>query len=534
MVNLKIVEDRLTPNEVYNWRVYFSASVAAFAAVMIGYSAFIGTSIALSSFKEEFGMESFSVAKLATVSANIVSVYQAGSFFGAFAGYPIGYFLGRKWGLFVAGLIFCIGAILQCVANHKTGLGIMYAGRVIVGFCIGVTSNLAPIYISEVSPATIRGRLIGLYELGWQIGAVIGFFINYGINLHVPKSNKQWLISFAVQLIPGGLLCIGALFITESPRWLASRERSEQALQNLAYLRGLPESAKYVQEEMEDIHTALDSDRKKGGTGFLAPITSLFSSRSFVKRLIVCVLLFVCQNGTGINAINYYSPTIFNSIGVTGLSTSLLTTGVFGIIKFFGAFVWLLFLVDRFGRRRLLLIGSVGGAFSMYYIGAYIAIAQPATHKSSTLSSGSISAMVFFYIWTCFYGPTWNGTPWVVSAEVFPQYVRPASQAFVSASNWLFAFIIARFTPQMFLAMSYGVYIFFATFMIISIAFVYFVLPESRQVPLERMNELFDNDVRPWEAHDIVMSRTRNEVVRIEHDSRRSELSHKIETMEKV
>jgi len=162
-------------------------------------SAFIGTTISLPSFKEEFGLENESAAKLATISANIVSVYQAGSFFGAFAGYPIGYFLGRKWGLVLVGVVFCIGALIQCLASHKTGLGIMYAGRVIVGFCIGIASNLAvihirlglrkflaeihtvlqPIYISEVSPAAIRGRLIGLYELGWQIGAVIGFFINY-------------------------------------------------------------------------------------------------------------------------------------------------------------------------------------------------------------------------------------------------------------------------------------------------------------------------------------------------------------------
>ena len=189
MVNLKIVEDRPTPKSVYNWRVYFSASVAAFAAVMIGYvsefiasmccacgdemlihlasgraspkfvqlcfcslwvliqSAFIGTTISLPSFKEEFGLENESAVKLATNSANIVSVYQAGSFFGAFAGYPVGYFLGRKWGLVLAGVVFCIGALIQCLASHRTGLGIMYAGRVIVGFCIGIASNLAVILV---------------------------------------------------------------------------------------------------------------------------------------------------------------------------------------------------------------------------------------------------------------------------------------------------------------------------------------------------------------------------------------------------
>jgi sugar porter (SP) family MFS transporter len=385
----------------------------------------------------------------------------------------------------------------------------MYAGRVIVGFCVGAASNLAPIYISEISPAAIRGRLIGLYELGWQIGAVVGFFINYGINLHIPQSNKQWLISFAVQLIPGGLLALGALVIVESPRWLASRDRNEKALHNLAYLRGLSADSDYVREEFEDITLALEADRLKAGRGFVAPIRALFVSRQLIKRLLLCVGLFVCQNGTGINAINYYSPTVFKSIGVNGTSNALLTTGVFGIIKFMGAGVWLLFLVDRFGRRPLLLIGSIGGALSMYYIGAYIAIADPASNTSNTLSPGGISAVVFFYIWTCFYGPTWNGTPWVVSAEVFPQHVRPASQAFVAASNWLFAFIVARFTPQMFSSMRFGVYLFFASFMILSIAFVWFFLPETRLVPLERMNELFSRDLPPWRAHDVVMSQAR-------------------------
>jgi sugar porter (SP) family MFS transporter len=515
MVKLTIVEDRPTPKEVYNWKVYFSAAVAAFAAVMIGYdSAFIGTSIALQSFKEEFGLtDQAGAAKQAFLSANIVSLYQAGCFFGALFGYPVGYYLGRKWGLCFAAVLFCAGAAIQCAASSKTGLGIMYAGRVIVGICIGIASNLTPIYISEVAPAAIRGRLIGLYELGWQIGAVVGFFINYGINLHIPKSNKQWIISFAVQLIPGGMLAIGAIFIQESPRWLASRDRNEAALKNLAYLRGLPADHQYVQDEFEDIQVALESDRAKAGAGFMGPIKALFSEGLYVKRLLIAVALFACQNGTGINAINYYSPKVFASIGVTGTNTALLTTGVFGLLKFAGAVVWLLFLVDRYGRRLDMIVGSVGGAFAMYWIAIYIALADPEHNPTAKLSSGGISAVAAFYIWTCFYGPTWNGTPWVFGAEVFPNHVRPASQSFVAASNWLFAFIIARFTPQMFMTMKYGVYLFFATFMVLSIIFVWFIVPETKNVPLERMNELFAPGLKPWKAHGVVMSHTRDEIV---------------------
>lgn len=125
-------------------------------------------------------------------------------------------------------------------------------------------------------------------------------------------------------------------------------------------------------------------------------------------------------------------------MGLTGTSTGLLTTGVFGIIKLLGSLIWLLWLVDTLGRRYLLMVGSLGGAISMYYIGAYIAIAKPAQNPSSTLSSGGISAIAFFYIWTAFYSPSWNGTPWVVGAEFFPQHVRTFTQACMAASNWLF------------------------------------------------------------------------------------------------
>ncbi|KAJ7066773.1 general substrate transporter [Mycena belliarum] len=508
MARLARVEDRPTPKEVYNWKVYANAIVATWAAVMIGYdSAFIGTSISLASFKSEFGLTTKTTAEFNIISANIVSVYQAGCFFGAFLGYVIGYFLGRKYGLFLASLIFTLGAGLQCGASSATGLGIMYAGRIIVGLAIGIASNLAPIYVAEIAPPAIRGRLIGMYEFCWQIGGVVGFWINYGVTQHIPPSRRQWFIAFAVQLIPGGLLAIGSLFLIESPRWLVSRDRNTVALANLAKLRNLPEDAPYVVEEYAEIETAIAHERSLAGAGFLGPMKTVLASRTLCYRVLIGSSLFIWQNGTGINAINYYSPTIFKSIGITGTSTGLLTTGVYGIIKLVGALVWLLYLVDTFGRRGVLIAGSVGGALSMYYIGAYIAVANPAAHPSSTIGRGGQSAIAFFYIWTIFYSPTWNGTPWVVGAEMFPQHVRTFTQACQAASNWFWGFIIARFTPQMFTSMGFGVYIFFATLMVISIPFVYFILPETKQVPLERMEELFEPGMKPWKAHAIVMAR---------------------------
>ncbi|KAF8997709.1 quinate permease [Cyathus striatus] len=499
-----------TPKQIYNYRVYGASIVATFAAVMIGYdSAFIGTSISLKSFKDEFNLVDKTASEFNLLSANIVSLYQAGCFFGAILGCPLGYFFGRRWGLTMSAGVFCIGATLQCVASSKTGLGIIYAGRVIVGLAIGSASNLAPIYVAEIAPPAIRGRLIGIYELCWQTGGVIGFWINYGVTQNIPPGRKQWLIAFAVQLIPSGLLLFGSPFLPESPRWLVSRRpRSSKALLNLSYLRGLEPSHPYVVAELAAIRDAVEKEKDIAGEGFWGPLKKVWGSRMLLKRLAIGASLFAWQNGTGINAVNYYSPTVFKSIGLTGTSTSLLTTGVFGIIKLIGSLVWLLYLVDTLGRRSMLMIGSFGGALCMFYIGAYIAIGTP-QNSVGGLSSGGVSAIVFFYLWTIFYSPSWNGTPWVLTAEMFPQHVRTFTQSCMAASNWLFGFLIARFTPQMFTKMGYGVYLFFASLMILSIFYVFFIIPETKKVPLERMEELFASGLRPWKAHGIVIRRVK-------------------------
>lgn len=215
--------------------------------------------------------------------------------------------------------------------------------------------------------------------------------------------------------------------------------------------------------------------------------------------------LFFWQNGSGINAINYYSPTVFKQIGVTGTNTSLLTTGVFGIVKTVMTLIWLFFLIDNLGRRNLLMYGAFGGAVCLFYVGAYIKVADPSAHPSTSLSGGGISAMVFFYIWAMFYTPSWNGTPWVINSEMFPQNVRTLGQAFAAASNWLFNFLIARFTPQMFTSMGYGVFFFFACLMLCSIVFVWFLIPETKGIPLESMDRLFARDMPPHKAHRMIM-----------------------------
>ncbi len=501
---LRRVEDRPTPQEIYNWRLWALAFLASFASIMIGYdSAFVGGTLALPSFIKSFGKLN------ANVSANLVSTYQAGAFLGSFLGHPLGHFMGRKRSLFIAATVFTIGAVIMCIATPKTHLTPIYVGRAIAGLAIGIASNITPMYISEIAPAPARGQVIGLWEIGWQAGGIVGFFINYGVIQTVPSSVKQWRIPFAVQLIPGGMLLIASFFLVESPRWLLSKGRVEEARKNLSFIRHLPEDHPYFVEEFNQIGMAIEeTNRAAGGDSYWAPFRYVFARKHLVRRLAFASSLFVFQNGTGINSINYYSPTVFKSLGIVGTSTGLLSTGIFGIIKMIGSACFILFLVETVGRRRLLMISSSGGAIAMYYLAAYIAIAQPAKHKKANIDGPGVSALVFFYTWTCFYSFGWNPLPWVYGAESFDNTARPVVQVFMAASNWLYNFAISQATPHMFIKMGYGVYLFFASCMVLSVLWVYFFMPETKGIPVEEMDNLHEKHP-PRHANKLLIEELR-------------------------
>ena len=245
------------------------------------------------------------------------------------------------------------------------------------------------------------------------------------------------------------------------------------------------------------------------GTGFWKPFQAAATNPPVMWRLFLGFMLFFWQNGSGINAINYYSPKIFSSIGVTG-STNQLLSGIFGVVKTAVTIIWLLFLIDHIGRRQLLLYGAMSGSVCLWVIGAYIKIVDPENNEKSQVDGPGIMAIVFFYLWTVCYTPSWNGVPWIVNSEMFDPNMRSLAQAVASASNWLWNFLISRFTPQMLAKMEYGTYFFFASLMICSVVFVFFLLPETKSVPLERMDRLFE--IKPvWRANSRIMDQLKED-----------------------
>ncbi|KAL2068306.1 hypothetical protein VTL71DRAFT_16404 [Oculimacula yallundae] len=479
------------PDAVYNWRVYALAVSAAMGSSMFGYdSAFIGGAMQLPAFKSEFGLSQKAGTELAALRANIVSTFQAGCFFGAILCYWMSEKLGRRIPLMICGAVFDAGVIMQMASSGKIGL--IYAGRAFTGLGVGASSLIIPQYISECSPPAIRGRLIGVFEILLQFSLVIGFWVNYGVNENVsPTSDMQWHIPFAIQFIPGTLLIIAMFFQPESPRWLLFHGREEEAIKNLTYIRQLPVDDAYLQWEIETVKEQVQLEYDSGANASFGRKLRAVFAPGVRNRVAIGMSLMMLQNLSGINALNYYSPTIFGSIGFSGTSVGLLATGVFGLVKAFATLAFMIWGIDKLGRRKSLLIGSVGAMFAMYYLAGFSSLSGSFDGKAKQ-DAGAYVAIVMIYLFAIFYAMSWNGIPWIFCAEVFPTGTRSLCLVFTTCTQWLGQFIIVYSTPYMMNNIKYGTFIFFGSSIVVGMTFVTLFMPETKGLSLEDMDIMFN------------------------------------------
>ncbi|KAJ5728757.1 sugar transporter [Penicillium malachiteum] len=375
-------------------------------------------------------------------------MFQAGAFFGAIFGFFFAEYLGRKPVILGSGIVFANGSALQLVGHISE----LYAGRVLTGLGVGASSTMIPVYIAKCSPPLIRGRLVGIFEIMLQVALVFA----------------QWRIPVGVQPIPAGMLLACMSWMIESPRRLASKNKNAKAQKNLAWARNLPVDHPYVVNEMAEIQAAVNQELEMSGKRRpLSHIVRECGAPGVRNRILIGMMLMFLQNLTGINSINYYSPTIFRSIGFTGTSVGLLATGVYGLVKMGTTVVFMIWIVDRFGRRGPLLVGAMGAAVAMFYLAIYSQVSQSFDHVPPS-DAGSRTAVAMVYIYAIF--------------AAFHE-------------TWLAQFIIVYSLPYMIASIKHGTFYFFGACTLVALVFAYLFVPETKGIPLEDMGVLFGADV---------------------------------------
>jgi SP family xylose:H+ symportor-like MFS transporter len=381
--------------------------------------------------------------------------------------------LGRKKSLFLAAILFILTALgsgnpefLFFIKGHPSiGVLIMFNFyRIIGGIGIGLASAVSPIYISEIAPADIRGRLVSLNQFAIVFGILVVYFVNWGI---AKGQTLEWINStgwrwmFVSGTIPAGLFAFLLFLVPETPRYLALVGKDDKALKVLQKING-QERAKQI---LQEIKTTVE---KSSGNLF-----------AFGKNVIVIgILLSVFQQFVGINVAMYYAPRIFESMGAAK-DASMLQTVVMGLVNAVFTVIAIL-TVDKWGRKPLLMLGSVGMAIGMFAIGAL-----------AFFKVIGIMTLIFIIIYTASFMMSWGPICWVLISEIFPNKIRGKAVAIAVAFMWAANFLISSTYPAMMEISSGATYCLYGIMSMLSFIFVWKMVPETKNKTLEEMESLW-------------------------------------------
>jgi SP family xylose:H+ symportor-like MFS transporter len=383
--------------------------------------------------------------------------------------------LGRKNTLLVAAVLFFLSALgsgfpeTLFFTYGKSSLGLLWMFnfyRVIGGIGVGLASAVCPMYIGEIAPAGIRGRLVSWNQFAIIFGMLVVYFVNWGIANEQTLEwihNIGWRRMFLSEAIPAGLFGILILFVPETPRYLVLANQDKKALGVLSKIMGNKDKATQILTEIKE--TIVESTQ-----------ASVFSFGKVV--IIVGILLSVFQQFVGINVALYYAPTIFESMGA-GKNAALMQTIIMGLVNVIFTVVAIM-TVDRWGRKPLLITGSIGMAVGMFAI--------------SVLAFNNIigiSTLVFIIIYTASFMMSWGPICWVLISEIFPNKIRGQAVAIAVAAQWTANYLISSTYPPMMEfsgGMTYG---FYGLMSVLSAIFVWKMVPETKGKTLEEMNKLW-------------------------------------------
>lgn len=384
---------------------------------------------------------------------------------------------GRKPTMFLGGLVFLIGSILNGVAE---GIIVLIVGRLLLGVGVGFANQSVPVYLSEMAPAKLRGALNMGFQMAITIGILVANLVNYGTAKI--KGGWGWRVSLALAAVPAIMMTVGAFFLPETPNSILERGNQEKAKKMLQRIRGTSN----VEEEFQDLLEASEAAKK-----VQHPWTNILQPK-YRPQLVICSLIPFFQQLTGINVIMFYAPVLFLTLGF-GDEASLMSAVITGIVNVIATVVSIV-TVDKFGRRILFLEGGIQMIICQIGVGVMIGL-KFGLKGVGTLSSTEANLVLFMICaYVAAFAWSWGPLGWLVPSEICPLEIRSAGQAINVSVNMFFTFIIAQGFLAMLCHMKFGLFFFFAGFVLIMTIFVALFMPETKNVPIEEMN-------RVWKAH---------------------------------
>ncbi|OBT92634.1 MFS sugar transporter [Pseudogymnoascus verrucosus] len=439
---------------------------------------------------------------VSTVQGAITASMPFGSFFGALISSFIADRYSRRTAIQFSCTLWIIGSIIQCASN---GVPMLVVGRAVSGICIGIASAIVPVYQSEIAPKEIRGRIVTLQQWAITWGILIQYFIQYGASFvgggpddpNQPES--AFRIPWGLQMIPAVILFFGLFFLPRSPRWLASKDQWDEAIQVLADLHaGGDIDHPKVLAEYQEIEEALRFEREEATSSMRA----LVAPRMF-KRVLLGMSIQTWSQLGGVNVLMYY---IIYVMQAADIGSPMLTASIQYVINVLLTLPAIIY-IDRWGRRPSLLLGSLFMMIFFFITGAIQAVYGEAVDGHGTnitwvvrgnkAASGAIVACSYLVVAT--FATTWGPASWCYPAEIFPSKVRAKAVSLATASNWFWNCILSFAVPPLLFHINWRMYMLFGTLNGLALLHIYIAAPETKGKMLEEMDEVFDSGRRAWE-----------------------------------
>lgn len=451
--------------------VVFSALVAALGGLLFGFDTAVisGTTDAL---QRVFALDELGLGFAVTAAL-------IGTIVGAFTAGPPAERLGRRRVLFALAVFYLVSALGSALAPT---LPVFVAFRFLGGLAVGGASVVSPLYIAEIAPARLRGRLVALNQLNIVTGILIAFLSNLAI-AHAFPADTAWRWMLGVQAFPAAFFFLLLFFIPESPRWLAKQGRVEEARRVLGRVaEGGPAGA---DAELGAITASLDAGRAQGeaGVGGMQAQARLFQRR-YARPIGLAMTIAALNQLSGINAVLYYAPRVFRQAGAGTQSALLQSVAVGGTNLVFT--IVALFIIDRFGRRPLLAAGGLGAALSLGLTAFGFS-----THGSAAGTMVLAGLLGFIACHAIGQG----AVIWVFISEIFPNAVREKGQALGSFTHWVMAAIVSFIFPKVAQASGVGAFAFFAVMMVVQFVFALRIMPETKGLSLESLQTALGMDL---------------------------------------